>query len=441
MIPISIGFECETQFMIPVLVNEKKIKTIEGSTDTFIQYQLYSKENDNLYIYGDAFTMTTDFAASRSFQLARQTKEIHVKELYSRQGDQPLQVKSFNKILKNAEFINTFPDNEPVQITKLWNHILKYMNKTINNIESFLDHPIKKFRITFPTPFAYTHLYHYTTSDLVSENLQRLKEKIIKNHQDNKKLYTQNISRIETMYQDTHSILEKQIVIHDSVYANKNKYQIGLISRMPFNEISKKARFVFQCTLGFPIVHSIQIMTELYKIVKKNTNDELESLDDFESALNILARFEKHLKGPRRELYLNYIFLFYYSSITIDKRKENSLFSIRANFQTLMYLLTLREKWMLYDLIHEPTIRALFQDIHFSRPYLTKYDAMLRQKNEYITAVIDPSLKRFQYSDVENDETADIMTKIYVEFRLLNYVLEKKLKTTNVTFNDIKTMR
>ena len=43
-------------------------------------------------------------------------------------------------------------------------------------------------------------------------------------------------------------------------------------------------------------------MTELYNIVKKNTNDELESLNDFESSLNILARFEKHLKEHRREL-------------------------------------------------------------------------------------------------------------------------------------------
>ena len=60
--------------------------------------------------------MTTDFAASRSFQLARQTKEIHVKELYSRQGDQS------SLLIKFYEMSNTFPDNEPVDITRLFSN-------------------------------------------------------------------------------------------------------------------------------------------------------------------------------------------------------------------------------------------------------------------------------------------------------------------------------
>ena len=60
-IPISIGFECESQFMSPVLVNEKKIQQIEGRIDELIQYKIHSDENDIFLIYGDAFTEATDF--------------------------------------------------------------------------------------------------------------------------------------------------------------------------------------------------------------------------------------------------------------------------------------------------------------------------------------------------------------------------------------------
>ena len=76
----------------------------------------------------------------------------------------------------------------------------------------------------------------------------------------------------------------------------------------------------------------------------KKEGDEMEMLTDFERALEVIPYFSRGLRGPRSKLQLNYIFLFYYSILTLEKRKINSLFSIRANFQTLMFVLNRREK-------------------------------------------------------------------------------------------------
>lgn len=63
--------------------------------------------------------------------------------------------------------------------------------------------------------------------------------------------------------------------------------------------------------------------------------------------------------------------------------------------------------------------------------------ALSRQKNEYVSKIVDPEL---ELEEVDSGKVADVMTKIYIEFRMLNYILEKKKRKQDLTLEDIKTI-
>ena len=133
-IPVSIGFEMETQFMTPILVNNHRIKDIHNRiVDDVVYYQLHSTENDDFYLYGDAFTSTEFATLCQHFKFPE--KKIHIKELYSRDPGITLQFNQFYSKLTNTEFVNTFPRDQKINLSKLWNHIIIYLRKTIENIQ------------------------------------------------------------------------------------------------------------------------------------------------------------------------------------------------------------------------------------------------------------------------------------------------------------------
>jgi hypothetical protein len=128
--------------------------------------------------------------------------------------------------------------------------------------------------------------------------------------------------------------------------------------------------------------------------------------------------------------------------ITFDKRKDISLFSIRANFQVLMYLLSQQEKKMIYKIIQLPFAKEKFYQIHFENPYLVSAEITNRQNNTYVNLIHAPELKQIRYTPFDPDSyepNLGMLTKIYIEFRMLNFILEHILKTDHVTLELIET--
>ncbi|NDB86516.1 MAG: hypothetical protein EB127_28030 [Alphaproteobacteria bacterium] len=271
-IPISIGFEFETQFLCPILVNEYRFKGIENEIEELISYQLYSKDNDIFSLYGDAFTETP---FSQKIDQLRLENHIYVKELYSRKEENYLHLdRDWKSQLRNAEFINTFPLDEGVALSKLWEHIVKYMKKTVSNIEMFLRHRhVEKYEITTPS-FPYSHLYYHTSAELVTNQLKDNQERLLNIYRRNYHIYKKNINNVQRVYPDIETKLAQiqndiEDISSSPNFLNPHSYRIGFLSRLPLSSISTKARFVCQCTLGFPILFSISIMTKLYSMVKK----------------------------------------------------------------------------------------------------------------------------------------------------------------------------
>jgi hypothetical protein len=345
------------------------------------------------------------------------------------------------------EFVNTFPKDQQVQLSKLWNHIRLYLKKCVQNVETFLENPLKKYNVkteSYPYPFLYKYGPRENPESLVTYNLERLKSRTLDRLRDTKEKVVEMkdvISR-KVMKEEVEKI-EKTIeqVSGLRYYKNRKSLQIGIMSRLPIPEIKKKARVVCQCTFGFPIVYSIDVMTQCYEMVKK-FGVSFELLDDFQAVLDVVPMLESKLdpSNPRYPLLLNYLFLFYYSTTTREKRKDISLFSIRANFQDLMYLLSYQEKRTLYSIIDRSELKILFADIHFKRPYLLIPESEIRQCNHYITHILDQELKKMRFTIVDENyvPSLEMTTKIFIEFRMLNFVIAKSIGKVDVTLEDLK---
>jgi hypothetical protein len=438
-IPMSIGFEVETQYMCPILLNDTMIKSIDP--DRLVSYQIYSNEKEEFIIYGDAFTEDTDFSTEAN---RLKFASIEVKPHYERQN-LFLELRRYPNILRNMEFVNTFPKDQ--QVSKLWNHIRFYLKKCVQNVETFLENPLKKYNVkteSYPYPFLYKYGPRENPESLVTYNLERLRSMTLDRLRDTKEKVVEMkdvISR-KVMKEEVEKI-EKTIELVSELryYKNRKSLQLGIMSRLPIPEIKKKARVVCQCTFGFPIIYSIDVMTQCYEMVKK-FGVSFQLLDDFQAVLDVVPMLESKLdaSNPRYPLLLNYLFLFYYSVTTRKKRKDISLFSIRANFQDLMYLLSHGEKCTLYSIMDRSQFKSLFADIHFKKPYLLFPESDIRQCNHYISHILDPELekKRFTRVDENYRPSLEMTTKIFIEFRMLHFVIAKSIGKVDVTLEDIK---
>lgn len=443
-IPLSIGFELETQYLCPILIDKSGfIGDIDNEHPTLIDYQIWSADNTEFSLCGDQFTLSTEFA-QELFSNPFIIKYIKTRKMYARKHDTDyFLINDFLQSLHNTEFINTFYKNENVSINNILTHIIHKLQKTAKNIKDFLftNKNINEFHIIEPDYFPFKYFYLINNPDLVTNSLNRIRNKKI-NHLIAEK---QTFDKFQMNYDNDLINQNIQYIKNDESLKNINYNCIGLYSLGSIKELMINARFVPQCTLGFPIVHSIDVMFYLYNLVKMYNSD-LEMLIDFKNILDKIPYFKKHLKPltSRNKLLLNYIFLFYYSMVTINKRKKNCIFCIRANFQILMYLLTTKEKEKIFNIIDDDIIRNSFHDIHFHQPYLSKYEMTIRQQNSDVHTLQDNQLLKLHLNPVGTKQTDNIAKeidflsiKIYIEFRMLNFIITSKLEKSDATLHDI----
>lgn len=442
-IPISIGFELETQYLCPVLIDKKNyIKDIDNENPSLIDYKIWSTDNAEFVFSGDQFTKSTDFAKD-TLGIPFSFRIIKTRKIRARKHDiNDFMTDTFFDSLRNAEFINTFYKNEIVSINNIWKHIINKLQKSVNNIKEFLlnNKSIEGYYI-LETDFPYKYFYKINNPDLVTNNLNR-----IKNERLNTVLAEKQTLDKFDIYYDKDEIDEHiENIKNNDGLKNINDNCIGIYSQGPIQNVIDIARFVPQCTLGFPIIYSIDVMTYLYNLVK-NHDSELELLNDFQMVLDKIPYFKRYLKPStsRNVLLLNYIFLFYYSVSTRSKRKKKSLFSIRANFQFLMYLLTTKEKEKIYNIIDDDDIKKAFDDIHFKEPYLSRYEMVVRQRNLDVHTLQSDELNKLHLTPIGTEQSDKIAKqidylnmKILIEFRMLNFVITSILDKSDATLNDI----
>jgi hypothetical protein len=227
---------------------------------------------------------------------------------------------------------------------------------------------------------------------------------------------------------------------------------MAYLSTIPNTDIHSQARFFPQCTLGFPIISSITIMRLLFEWTNQFFSDipevtQFEAIykEFYEICPKIIPLMSKNkIPMTRFELLSNYCFLFIYSMTTLKKRKPGSLFILRNSFQDLAYLLTIREKTVLSEIIPE-RFQHYFADIHFIRPHLLYIQKHGRQQLLYISVITDPKLQEINtkiFTRQEGDHIAQSLQpeeiKVFIEFRLLNSVLCRMLGVKNLTLDLIE---
>ena len=255
---------------------------------------------------------------------------------------------------------------------------------------------------------------------------------------------------LETLQEQTIGKLQK---LQRVDYANSQHFKMGFLSTEPYKEIVKKARFVPQCTLGFPITNSYLVFNLLYEWAREY----LESVEEIVIFKKIKQEFEtiyptietrmieEQIPLNRFELIVNYCFLFIYSMSTRFIRKIGSIFIMRNSFQDLAHLLTNQEKRLIYLLIQEK-YSELFWDIHFSKTHLLASRKMYRQRLGQVSLITDQQLKKV-VNKIYTPEQANLIAlslpdiKIYVEFRLLNPIICSILGVENLTLDMLSKLK
>jgi hypothetical protein len=457
---LSIGTEFETQFLSPVLVNDTTFISIGKDFDTMMKYQISRNPNHIFEVYGDNLAQKTRlYEYIRKYHSKDYPKTISFRIPKERESVVSLTYQYDKDLFTDAEFLNTFPENVSVDLTKesIIHYILQHVKISANTIKQYLDSYSTVLQCRFGD-FPYPYLMIDSSDTLITRSYtnqkQRRKnifEKRLKTIQQYSELLInpQQLQKLQELKLDTRVKLQRLTQLD---LMNTLHFKMAFLSTIPKTNLSREARFVPQCTLGFPIIHSVIIMGLLYEWINEFLPD-ISEIKTFEKVtkeyLKILPQIENlmielEISMTRFELLSNYCFLFIYSMSTLRIRKISSIFILRNSFQDLAYLLTLREKNLLSELIPE-RFQQLFDDIHFLRPhllYLQKHD---RQQLLDISVITDPKLQEIEskiYSQKQADRVALELqpenVNIYAEFRLLNPTLCGMLGVENLTLDLIE---
>jgi len=451
---MSIGTELETQFLCPVLVNQNKIVGVGKDFETLMRYEILNTPTHIFEMYGDAFA---DSAFARTTRKFKET-EISFGDKINRSARTTLSL-DYDELYADAEFVNTFPENVSVLLSKthIVHYILQHVKRSAQEIINYLD-SYSKILLCQNRSFPYRYLAIDYEEKFVTEAHSAQKISKIKILQQRLKIINQYKERVdESQLEDLETLQEQTIgklqKLQRVDYANSQHFKMGFLSTEPYKEIVKKARFVPQCTLGFPITNSYLVFNLLYEWAREY----LESAEEIVIFKKIKQEFEtiyptieskmieNQIPYNRFQLISNYIFLFIYSMSTRFIRKIGSIFIMRNSFQDLAHLLTNQEKRLIYLLIQEK-YTELFWDIHFSKTHLLASRKMYRQRLGQVSLITDQQLKKV-VNKIYTPEQANLIAlslpdiKIYVEFRLLNPVICSILGVENLTLDMLSKLK
>jgi hypothetical protein len=451
---MSIGTELETQFLCPVLVNQNKIVGVGKDFETVMKYEILNTPTHILQMYGDAFA---DSAFAKTTKKFRET-EIYFGDKNDRSSRTTLSL-DYDELYADAEFVNTFPENVSVQLSKthIVHYILQHVKRSAQEIINYLD-TYSKILLCQNRSFPYRYLAIDNEEKFVTEAHSAQKISKIKILQQRLKIINQYKERIDESQLEDLEILQEQTIgklqkLQRVDYANTQHFKMGFLSTEPYKEIVKKARFVPQCTLGFPITNSILIFNLLYQWAR----DYLQGTEEIAIYKKIKQEFEtiyptietrmieEQIPLNRFDLIVNYCFLFIYSMSTRLIRKVGSIFIIRNSFQDLAHLLTFQEKRLIEYLIPD-RFSEIFLSIHFSRPHLLANRKASRQRLGQVSLITDQQLKKV-VNKIYTPEQANRIAlslpdiKIYVEFRLLNPIICNILGVENLTLDMLSKLK
>jgi hypothetical protein len=456
---LSIGTEFETQFLSPVLVNDTTFIGIGKDFDTMMKYQISKNPNHIFEVYGDNLAQKTrlyeyirkyhsrDYPQTISFRIPRERETLSLTYKYDKD------------LFTDAEFLNTFPENVSVDLTKesIIHYILGHVKISATTIKQYLDSNSTVLQCRLGD-FPYSYLMIDSSDTLLTRSYtnqkQRRKnifEKRLKTLEQHSELLSnpQQLQKLQELKLDTRARLQRLAQLD---LINTLHFKMAYLSTIPNTDINSQARFLPQCTLGFPIISSITIMRLLFEWTNQFFPD-IPEVTQFEAIYKefyeiypkIIPMMSKNkIPMTRFELLSNYCFLFIYSMTTLKKRKPGSLFILRNSFQDLAYLLTIREKTVLSEIIPE-RFQHYFADIHFIRPHLLYIQKHGRQQLLYISVITDPKLQEINtkiFTRQEGDHIAQSLQpeeiKVFIEFRLLNSVLCRMLGVKNLTLDLIE---
>lgn len=379
---LSIGFELETQLLAPVLVvdqpeTQSRFKTVNA--DNFKHVYSLSQEQE-LDVYGDVFTPGYAFDTQR--------------KRFLQQG--------FDKNKKDLELVYQRKGSSTTRVA------FKTSTKDIPLLFSNAE-----FLVTFSTPVEVA----ITRQGILSFIIEKLvvSVRFIRKHLST--LTDHLVLENKSMF--PYPFLSRPV---DTTMGFSEGYDIGYLSQIPLDKVVTQARFVPQCTLGVPLVFALEVLNILVDWVREfvqPTDDDM--VKDFDTVVKATHRVMQKMTIHRQDVVRNTIFLFLYSIMTKENRKTASLFTLRHTCQDLLAtVLTAAEKAAIVDSLYP-------REAHFFRLFtehpLQRQSALERQN------LGDVGLIPFV-----NDERQ----AVYIEFRMLGWVLLQVLRKETLTLHDLE---
>jgi len=366
---LTIGFEAETQHLSLVKINPNS-KQIQSHPE-FWTYPL----NENVSVYPDALSDTYYIAIQK--------------------------IKPFMHLIKTQEF----------QQLKINQYRLK---------KEYIEEPFfdGEFTVTYDSlQDVDDNLFHF-----IVRNLKRSIDDIITVIDKFDHSEEINITKGQG------GLLSRRIKFPYKYLAVSEEYpDLVLFYEDQPNKI-RRARFVFQCTLGIPILDTMNVMNDLIKIAQRyrvipKTYDVLTNTLKIVTSIMQNASFSEE----RVPFLTNYLYLFIYTYLTRQERKKNAPLIIRHSFGwSLKNFLSPEEKNMIGSLILS----------FYSEIYHYYYSTHLDQRQE--TEEYWKSIQHIMDVSCPLEFNGDI---VLIEFRLLNPILCKLLKTDDLNFDLLKKLK
>lgn len=354
---ISIGFEAQTQHISVNRVQSRQIL----DNDEFWSQSLTKFVN----IYPDVLTTDYYLAQQKITPFLRQINKENFDQL--KINELTISKDKIKSLFNDAEFVVTFANSKNIT-TDLFEYMIEKFKSCIKLIKSMISkfNEIEEINISSDTIQLFNRRikfpYKYITSSKKFKNLK--------------------------------------------LFFIENPNSIG------------DCRFVFQCTLGIPILESMNIMIYLMDIAVKNkVRSKKDNFDNIVEMVNIIME-RGDFKTDRQDFLKNYLFLFFYSYLTKNIRKSKAEFVIRHSFTREMSCnLTLAEKRKIESLLDPKDLLDYFHYTHFTS-----------QQN---------IVKLYQFQNIRDVGLPHIFDgeTVLIEFRLFNSILLHMFEKENITLN------
>jgi len=364
---LTIGFEAETQHLSVVKITDAH--QIEKS-----EYFWTDRLTDTVSIYPDSLTPTYYIAKKKIYPFLNAVQPLDFQYL-SING---LKIKKddINELFQNTEFTITY-DTEMEVGNDLFYFILENLKKSIIDILQAL--------ASFDT-----------------------------------------IQKITALERDGGDLFPRRIKFPYPYLAASQKHPHLILFYEDDPQKLFDARFVFQCTLGVPIEHVIQVMQSLHELAHGKKKDK--HMDRAETVVEYIMRVGDFAE-ERKPFLKNLLFIFVYSYLTRHVRKTQAAFVIRHSFAYQMKpFLTPREIDTIASLIEDPSIEDYFVYL-----FLANVDPNA-DTNTYKGKDFWRNIQGMLDVGMPSQFNGRI---VLIEFRLLNAVLLRFVNEDHISLNTL----